>query len=430
MWILPTNLPVNSPISASALVTEESISDFTESLDKNYEPSLLVRSKLSRWKTFLQKWKQGCYLRLRCGLIYARSLGLTSKGLTYSAGGFHVSPSRQRESETPIAILDTSSQQSLKESDTQSLELFSWKTSKESYLPNSQETIGATQQELQFCSMSSENWSEWVTKQRQEYSQRVKSVRLTRGSGSLSWPTANARDWKDSINGTHPPSRPNLSEQTLGQAVSVAHGQAAPANPSTLGMQDAWQTPTTNMDMVRSEEGIQKRKEFRASIGRKSIPDGNLGEQMQRVIKHGPPAPENPSTNGSRQGLWATPRTPTGGPESAQRKQELGRTTSGGGCLKSQVLDSWPTVRSCEWKGGNMTTQAAVDREAAHFNLVGVVAKESGMNAKLNPRWVETLMGIPIGWVMPSCASPVTIAPTNFDCSETESFQPQQSELL
>jgi hypothetical protein len=196
MWILPTNLPVNSPISASALVTEESISDFTESLDKNYEPSLLVRSKLSRWKTFLQKWKQGCFLRLRCGLIYARSLGLTSKGLTYSAGGFHVSPSRQRESETPIAILDTSSQQSLKESDTQSLELFSWKTSKESCLPNSQETIGATQQELQFCSMSSENWSEWVTEQRQAYSQRVKSAHLTRGSGSSSWPTAATRDYK------------------------------------------------------------------------------------------------------------------------------------------------------------------------------------------------------------------------------------------
>jgi hypothetical protein len=32
---------------------------------------------------------------------------------------------------------------------------------------------------------------------------------------------------------------------------------------------------------------------------------------------------------------------------------------------------------------------------------------------KLNPRWVETLMGLPIGWTMPSCTSPVTIAQTN-----------------
>jgi hypothetical protein len=45
---------------------------------------------------------------------------------------------------------------------------------------------------------------------------------------------------------------------------------------------------------------------------------------------------------------------------------------------------------------------------------------------KLNPRWVETLMGLPVGWTMPSCASPVTIAPTNCACLATElSQQPQ-----
>jgi hypothetical protein len=35
---------------------------------------------------------------------------------------------------------------------------------------------------------------------------------------------------------------------------------------------------------------------------------------------------------------------------------------------------------------------------------------------KLNPRWVETLMGLPVGWTMPSCVSPVTIERTNCDC--------------
>ena len=46
---------------------------------------------------------------------------------------------------------------------------------------------------------------------------------------------------------------------------------------------------------------------------------------------------------------------------------------------------------------------------------------------KLNPRWVETLMGLPVGWTMPSCASPVTIERTSCDYSATESFQPQQN---
>jgi hypothetical protein len=83
---------------------------------------------------------------------------------------------------------------------------------------------------------------------------------------------------------------------------------------------------------------------------------------------------------------WAAPKTPTGGPETAKRKQELGRTASGGGDLASQA------------------------------------------NGKLNPRWVETLMGLPIGWTMPSCTSPQTIAPMSCDSSATELCLPPQSE--
>ena len=59
----------------------------------------------------------------------------------------------------------------------------------------------------------------------------------------------------------------------------------------------------------------------------------------------------------AKQGLWPTPRTITGGAESAERKQELGRTESGGGDLQSAA-------------GG-----------------------------QLNPNFVEWLMGIPQGWV-------------------------------
>jgi len=105
-------------------------------------------------------------------------------------------------------------------------------------------------------------------------------------------------------------------------------------------------------------------------------------------LKHGPADPASSNTSGSRQGLsWATPKTPTGGPETAKRKQELGRTASGGGDLASQA------------------------------------------NGKLNPRWVETLMGLPIGWTMPSCTSPQTIAPMSCDCLAMESCPPPQSGL-
>ena len=46
------------------------------------------------------------------------------------------------------------------------------------------------------------------------------------------WPTANSRDWKDTMTGTHPPSRPKPSEQTLGQAVSATGIVGGSLNPT------------------------------------------------------------------------------------------------------------------------------------------------------------------------------------------------------
>jgi hypothetical protein len=52
---------------------------------------------------------------------------------------------------------------------------------------------------------------------------------------------------------------------------------------------------------------------------------------------------------------------------------------------------------------------------------------KSHTSGKLNPRWVETLMGLPVGWTMPSCVSPVTIERTSSDCSGMESCRPPQN---
>jgi hypothetical protein len=97
---------------------------------------------------------------------------------------------------------------------------------------------------------------------------------------------------------------------------------------------------------------------------------------------NGLPAPANPSTDGSRQESWATPEC----------KNHVGYQ---------------------------------VDRTGAMWPRLG-----SQVAGKLNPRWVETLMGLPVGWVMPSCKSPVTIELTSCDFSETESCLPQPSELF
>ena len=97
------------------------------------------------------------------------------------------------------------------------------------------------------------------------------------------------------------------------------------------------------------------------------------------VIKQaGPPVPASSSTDGSRQESWQTATVSTG----AHRQ-----------------------------KDGSMIDK--LDRQ---------------VNGKLNPRWVETLMGLPVGWTMPSCASPVTIERMSSDYSVTVLSQQQQNE--
>jgi hypothetical protein len=299
--------------------------------------------------------------------------------------------------------------------------------------------------------------------------------------------------------------------------------------------QDAanWLTPAT-VQIQRTD--MQKRIDYRASIGRKYVP-GSLEEQMQQ---HGQAAPANPSTDGSRQGLseqsqrnwqtfahgthnrgetphrqvvkalvngekaqtqcltvdqvfaeeikgtnvWPTitahtPDMESSGPNGnsgtylagAVKAEENWVTprTSGtstrpnkttprqGLTLIEQAREQekmWRTPSVAEEKNQNTSTQIYLQNqvgatpkawatprvggeEKAETRLargkdIGLHGQVGAMNntAKLNPRWVETLMGLPVGWVMPSCKSPVTIEQTNFDSSETESCLPQPSELL
>ncbi len=49
---------------------------------------------------------------------------------------------------------------------------------------------------------------------------------------------------------------------------------------------------------------------------------------------------------------------------------------------------------------------------------------------KINPRWVETLMGLRVGWTMPSCVDPWTIVDTNYNSSEMELYPTPQSAPL
>lgn len=296
-------------MSPSVPDTEGSTSPLIESLAEQCEQSLLARSKPSQSRTWLQRWKQGKFPRLLSGLTFARSLGETSMGLTYSAEVFHVSLSQQRGEVTQTPIRDTSSLPSSKESELQDLPLFSWKTSKELSARVSRETDGATLPELRFCSMSSESWSEWVTAQRQEYSVRLKSAHLTNASEHSSWPTARARDHKNCSDPATWDCREKRNRyDQLGRAV-FKHLPNWPT-PNCPSPHDS-DNSAGSLHVIRGQRDIC---------------------QVLRELNYGPPAPENSSTNGKPQ--------------------------------------------------------------------------ECADSGKLNPRWVEHLMGLPSGWVSPDPVGP------------------------
>jgi hypothetical protein len=88
---------------------------------------------------------------------------------------------------------------------------------------------------------------------------------------------------------------------------------------------------------------------------------------------------------------WATPCSrdhhPNGQAEGS--KTDLGNQVAQWGT---------PTARDHKSGRGN--------EEREYKELTPMV--ERTQSGKLNPRWVETLMGLPVGWVMPSCQYPIT----------------------
>ena len=133
------------------------------------------------------------------------------------------------------------------------------------------------------------------------------------------------------------------------------------------------------------------------------------------VIKHGQVAPANPSTNGNRQESWATPQASD---HIEGRRTDLDSNQK---CL-GRDMKQWGTPTARDYKSGRG------NEEREYKELTPMVERQQ--SGKLNPRWVETLMGLPIGWTMPSCTQPVTTAQTNCDCLETESCPQPQSEHL
>jgi hypothetical protein len=204
---------------------------------------------------------------------------------TSSLGDSRASLSAKLESVKQLMTHDTSSLSSQMESGNANPQLsFSkmWK----GYSVAEQET------ENQFSNMSSEHWKTWVTGQRQEYSQRVKSAQLIResGSSSLGWPTASVAGCVEGGVAKNVEMTPSGFKATRENGTSYG----AKLRDAVIHHEMNWPTPKTRdyRDGMNLQKVIRKDGKHRLD----STP------RLVQTVTYGYPDPTNPNTNGKNRG--------------------------------------------------------------------------------------------------------------------------------
>ena len=250
-------------------------------------------------------------------------------------------------------------------------------------------------------------WKKMVTERSGDCSQRRKQARLTNASECSSWPTATARDHKGCY-------------KTLVRKDGKPRGDLLP-DAVNIAEQN-WPTPRETM----SRDATYDRGKC------------NLGEVVHNpqnwpTPRAGNPGSRKPGTGGKilaeeAKKNWATPQGTDGDRINQVRKRsELSEKAKKGGCRNlREDVQNWATPNTMDY----METRSAEGvekiasgarkgrkrpsnlREQVDKKTCDIYAKHNGPPApeksstsgknhgspKLNPNWVEQLMGLPIGW--------------------------------
>jgi len=178
-----------------------------------------------------------------------------------------------------------------------------------------------------------------------------------------------------------------------------------------------WLTPTATDIGTRSKEALQKRKEYRKSIGRNTTPPGNLAEQVHygMATTNMYPTPTQDSaterTTKYKQGGTPLPMavrmfpTPTasdmegGAAKDVQMKDgRFFRENKKGERWGVKLRDAMemmptPTARDHKDMGYQPTWKPSRDKSVPR-----TVLKNNKPGGKLNPKFVEMLMAYPMNW--------------------------------
>lgn len=119
--------------------------------------------------------------------------------------------------------------------------------------------------------------------------------------------------------------------------------------------------------------------------------------------------------NSRQQGL---PNIVLNGPQEEEKSKKIG-----------SLCELYPTPMLGGHEGGSIKYYQRRREIGKQIDLHGQITLDQKVyNGQLNPRWVETLMGVPIGWTIATCANPYVIERMNSDSLGMESSPRQLKE--
>tara|TARA_R110000764_G_scaffold202081_1_gene287330 strand:+ start:33 stop:1268 length:1236 start_codon:yes stop_codon:yes gene_type:complete len=369
MWIIPKNFSGTYPSVQGTQELGLESNEFCQLCEK----SLMWKSKATQSKTWLTRWNKDTYLQhLSTQTLKPFHSQTFVDAWTSYLAAFPASPLAKPGREEAPKTHGISSPTLPMESTPVQQDMFSSKTSKESSPPKP--LTGRV-----FSDMSSENWNSYIIQRRSEYSVRQKQAQATKESEYLSL--------------LQEMESPSMTCSPDTQSQNPPLGQQDPTNNSLNGKsQESWATPNTMDHLPSRSVESQMQRALGVRKGR-SKPD-NLREQVDpeqvAVYQEAKNWPTPTAAEGSKIGGQAN----YGQVGLSNHPSIVGLVTREKG-IKSGKEKNWPTPNVSDIKGANVPHD--IGRNYLRSEVLDDYKKSSG---KLNPSWVEQLMGLPVQWSM------------------------------
>ncbi len=464
MWIIPQNLHTSAYVPDTGAL----ISDLNE-LSEALEPSLLVRSKPTRSQTWLRRLKMDTWTRRLYGRTLKPSRGEHFAGawtfLAEASLVSHLAPQDGEQGTTTPATYGPTLSEGLES--WADLPLFSSKMSREYLAQASAVQGGATPPGRRFCNISSASWSAWITERRREYLARLKLAPRISASAYLFSPSdqTSAQTDTDELAGCWSPptaqesgkgSKGDLTDKSgepwTGEGRPYFNGQLAQITLDQQVYADArqWNTPRVGAANAPGGGGNPQSKEY----------PYRLENQVQEQTWPTPTTQETPhyeitlTATGRREGVGEGATSHSLNLCDAARLAEYAEMIADPSTperLRRKLSNSstrWQTPSTEETTRGSNNPLDIGQLRICNDPLLRIGAiygpqDEAPGNTHgsprashpesrniLNPRWVEVLMGVPVGWVMAICDAPLTAVQMSLDFWGMELYPPQQSEPL